>query len=223
MSIELIKKALGDQSSLIDEVTSIFEANSTNVNRIKELETNEHTLRGDLKSHKDMVREVTGLSELSRDNLQSFVSGADDALKKDNLALQEQIGTLRDEFDGLEGKHKVEVNTMVMRDTLRGLNVQDKVWNDRALGDLTNALLDGASLDGGKFTFKDSEGVTLRNERGNEMTVEDRVVSLQQDEDNYYFRPLSGGGAADSSTPSVKPTTKLQGAISDTLASMGKY
>jgi len=223
MGINEIITALGDNQALIDEVSSMGTVNKSNVEKIGALETANHGLNHDIKSFKDMVRETTGLSELSRDNMASLTSGADDSLKADNLALQDKLATTVDEMNGLNGKHETAINTMVMKDILRSLNMKDQVLGEAGLNDLTKALLDGAVKDEKGFVFKE-DGVTKTNDKGSPMTVEDRINDLRGDDRYYFFKQASGGGAGDVKTPpNTKQQTQLQSAVSSTIASMGTY
>ncbi len=223
MGIQEIKTALGDNVSLVDEVMSMMEVNQANVDKIGALETANHGLNTDIKSFKDMVRETTGLSELSRDNMTKLTSGADESLKADNLALQDKLSHTVDEMNGLSGKHELELNTMAMKDILRSLDMKEQVLGEAGLNDLTRALLEGATKDSKGFTFK-KDGVTMTNDKGSPMSVEDRILDLRNDDRYYFFKQPSGGGAGDSKAPvNTKQQTKLQSAISGTIASMRSY
>ena len=223
MGIQEITAALGDNKELIEEVTSILAVNQSNVEKIGVLESSNHGLNSDIKSFKDMVRETTGLSELTRENMGGLVKGADESLRADNLALQDKLATTVDEMNGLSGKHETAINTLYMKDILRSLNMKEQVLGEAGLNDLTRALLEGATKEDGGFVFK-QEGVTLTNNKGAPMTVEDRILSLREDERYYFFRPVTGGGGGQNKdVPNTKQQTKLQSAISGTIARMRSY
>jgi len=204
MGLELFKAKLKDEPELLKEIESLYESNNENVKRIGVLETELSGAIEKKKNLQDMVREVTGISELSKDNLKKFAENADEGLKADNETLQANYQKLKDEFDAVGTKHEAEVSEMILKDTLRGLGISDKVQNDRAFQELTKLVLDGAERDGATFKFKDGDK-TLFNERNQPMTVEDKVLELQNGEFSFLFKQAQGGGAGE---VGVTPTTK---------------
>ena len=205
-----ILKALESNPALASEVESIYSTNETNVQKIGELEVASSTLRGDIKGFKDMVRNVTGLTELSEVNLQKFAGGADDGLRADNQTLQDKLEELTNNYNGLESKHETEISTMILKDTMRGLGIGERVQNDRAFTELTNLVLSGAERDGANFIFKE-DGKTIFADGGKPMNVEDRISQLQESEYSYLFRPVQGGGGGgDNTNPNINtPKTNL--------------
>ncbi len=223
MAIEQIIEALGDKAGLVDEVNGLFSNNSKNVERIGVLETELSGAIDRRKSLHSLVSKTTGLNELSEENLLKFASNADDGLKADNETLQGNLLELQGKFDGLGATHESEISEMILKDTLRGLGISDRVQNDRAFSELTKLVLNGASRDGSQFTFKE-DGKTLYGDGGKPLNVEDRINQLQASEFSYLFKQTKGGGGGNPDGASQpKQQTKLQGAISDISKAMGKY
>ncbi len=216
-------EALGDKASLVEEVKGAYSNNEGNVSRIGVLETELSGAIGKKKSLQELVRKATGLNELSEDNLMKFAENADSGLKADNETLQSKLAELQGNYDGLGASHESEISMMILKDTLRGLGVGDRVQNDRAFSELTNLVLNGAVRDGATFTFKDGDK-TIFGDGGKPLNVEDRIMQLQDGEYSYLFKTVTGGGAGDSKAPvNTKQQTKLQSAISGTIASMRSY
>jgi len=206
MSLEAINGHLKGNQELIDEVKSYFDGSNVNADNVKRI-TNVEGMRDEAISKygslKGMLREITGLEELSKDNVTKAFGGSSDALeaiKSDNSTLQQKLADLKSNYDGLESKHLSEIDEMIMLDTLRGLDMSSQVWNDRALKDLTKDLLLTARRESGSFVFQE-DGKTLFNSVGQPMSVEDKIAELKESKEAYYFKPISGGGGGGTSAP----------------------
>lgn len=222
MGMEEIIAALGDKASLVDEVKGVFDSNNSNVNRIGTLEGELNGAIDRRKNLHSLVSKATGLNELSEENLLKFASNADEGLKADNETLQLTLQELQGKFDSLGNAHESEISEMILKDSLRGLGLGDRVQNDRAFSELTKLVLDGAERDGSNFSFK-KDGKTLFNEQGiKPLDIEGRVLQLQNGEFSYLFKQTQGGGGGGDTKPQVQQT-KLQNAIKSTIASMGKF
>ena len=199
MSLEAINGHLKDHPNLIEEVKGYFDGHNVNADNVKRI-TNVEGMKDEAVSKystlKGMLRDITGLEELSKDNVTKAFGGSSEALdvvKSDNSTLQQKLADLKADYDGLESKHLSEIDEMIMLDTLRGLDMSSQVWNDRALKDLTRDLLLTAKRESGSFVFLE-DGKTLFNSVGQPMSVEDRIVELKESGDAYYFKPITGGG-----------------------------
>ncbi len=186
------------------------DANADNVGRIGNAEQAKNEAVAKRDNLKSLIRSITGLDELSEDNLKGAFGNETDAfktLKGDNETLQSKLGKLKEDFDGLEGKHISEIDGMVMLDTLRSLGVDQQVFNQNALTDLGRDLLIGATRDGSQFSFRDEEGKTRFNDSGIPSTIQDRIDELREDESKYYFKPITGGGSSSVKTDSSNSQT----------------
>lgn len=221
--LENVIAALGDNPELVAEVNKMSEVNTSNVSRIGQLEGDLNTAISKRQNIKELVRTHLGLSEISEDTLASFASNADEGLKLDNQTLQDKLMELQGSYDGLGASHEAEISEMILKDTLRGLGISDRVQNDRAFSELTKLVLNGASREGAVFTFKE-DGKTVFGNGGQPINVEDRINQLQEGEYSYLFKQTKGGGGGQGQAPAnTKTQTKLQSAISSTLASMKSY
>ena len=200
MSIEQINDKLKDFPELLKEVSgykSGFDVNSENITRIGQLEIDRDKAihkRDDIKA---VIRSITGLDEISEENLKGAFGGTNDAfntLKQDNETLQGKLQALRTDFDSLDSKHETEIGTMIMLDQLRSMGVDEQVHNQNALEHLAKDMLEGSQRDNGIFSFKDNEGKTLFNDSGVNFNLNDKLDSLKEDSSKYYFKQTQGGG-----------------------------
>jgi len=198
--LENIITALGDNSELINEVKLMSESNHSNITRIGKLEGDLNEAITKRQSVKDLVRTHLGLSEVSEDSLSSFAKNADEGLKMDNQTLQDKLAELQTSYDGLGETHEKEVSEMILKDTLRGLGIGDRVANDRAFSELTKLVLNGATREGAAFTFKE-DGKTIFADGGKPMNVEDRINQLQESEYSYLFKTVTGAGGGQGQAP----------------------
>jgi len=199
-----ILKALESNPTLASEVESIYKTNEANVNKIGELEVKTSTLGTDLKGFKDMVRSVTGLTELSEANLTRFADGADEGLKADNQTLQSKLEELTSNYNGLEGKHETEISTMILKDKLRSLGVDKMTKSDFAFNIIAEKLQEEAVREGKKFTFKDGDK-TMFGDGGKELDEIGRVSQLKDGDYGVYFNEVKGaGGGQEKASPTVQ-------------------
>ncbi len=222
MALADIVEALGDKAGLIDEVNGLFENNTGNVARIGTLETELTDAVARRKNLHSLVSKATGLNDLTEEALNKFASNADEGLKADNETLQGNLLDLQTKYDSLGAQHEAEISEMILKDTLRGLGISDRVQNDRAFSELTKLVLDGSERNGASFTFKE-DGKTIFGDAGKPLNVEGRISQLQESEYSYLFKAKTGGGASQSNAPTPLHQTKLQSAISDTMSAMGKF
>ncbi len=216
MGLEQIIEALDGKAELIDEVNSIYGNNNANVERIGTLENELSDAVGRRKTLHALVSKVTGLTELSESNLSNFAANADDSLKLDNETLQGKLAELTNSYDGLESKHETEISQMILKDTLRGLGIGNRIQNDVAFSELTKLVMNGATREGANFTFK-ADGKTLFGDGGKPLNVEDRVSQLQEGDYSYLFKPVSGAGGGQEVALPPKQQNKLQSAVSSVL------
>jgi len=223
MALQDIIEALGDKAGLIDEVSGVYGNNTANVERIGTLETELTDAVARRKNQASMITKTTGLTEISEEALTKFASNADEGLKADNETLQSNLAELQSRYDGLGSQHETEISEMILKDTLRGLGIRDRVQNDRAFAELTKLVLDGAKRKGPVFTFK-KDDKTLFGDGGKPLNVEDRVAQLQEGEYSYLFKQTSGGGAGATKAPeNTTHKTHIQKVVSDTMSSMHEY
>ena len=219
--LENVIAALGDKADAVAELNAFIGTNETNIGRIGTLETELTDAVARRKNLHTIVSKATGLNDLTEDALMNFAKDADSGLKADNETLQANLLKLQGDYDGLGTTHETEISEMILKDTLRGLGIGDSVQNDRAFQELTKLVLSGAVRDGATFTFKDGDKTLFNG--GKPLNVEDRIAELRESEYSYLFKPVQGGGGGGDNPQVPKQQTKLQGAISSTIASMGKF
>jgi len=200
MAIDDIVSALGNHKELADEVKNIFEANQANVERIGTLEGELNEAIKKKSKVLDLVRKNLGVTEVSEEALSQFAKDPDEALKADKEALQAKLEEMNNKLQQTEQEYNQKIDTMVLKDTLRGLGVKDRVANEVAFEELTKIVLSEAERDGSKFVFKDEEGRTRFTDNGKPMTVEDRIDELSQGDRSYLFNKPAGGGTPPSGT-----------------------
>ena len=222
MSLELINEALKDQPELIKEVGGYFSQSQEVAKRINSLEKMRDEAVDKYGKLKGLIRETTGLNELTKESIAgAFASDeALDALKSDNLTLQQTMKTLQSEKDGLGATHEQELSKMIMLEQLRGMEMDSQVWNPKALEDLANDLLKGTKRDNNTFTFLNDDNTSKFNANGQPMGINDRVSELRESGETYYFKPATGAGGGGKPTPTPTEQTKLSGAVASTIASM---
>jgi len=214
-----LKEILKGNESLLDEVSGYETTAKDNAKALQDKERDLKTAIDKRQDLKDLIRKTTGLSELSEDALSKLGSG-DEALRSEVATLQEKLGLVTQEFDGLTGKHKQEINGMKMTDMLRSMGIDGEVWNDQAFKAVSDKMLEGAEYDNGAFVYKGEDGATVFGAGGKALTVQERISQLKEDESMYQFKPIQGGGGGQGgkSPENIKQQTKMESDVSSVLS-----
>ena len=217
MALEDVLKVVGNNSELAEELRGVYEANGENVKRIGYLETkiNEAVEKKD--KVVGLVRNNLGITEISEETMKRFAENGDEAIKKDNEALRMKLEETQTNLLDAEQGYKKREDTMVLKDTLRGLGIADRAVNEVAFEELTNIILDEANREGSQFTFKDEEGRTRFTDAGKPMTVEDRVNEIATGDRAFLFNPRTGASTpANSRSEQSAPPVGVASYITDT-------
>jgi len=198
---DALKKLIGDNTALLAEVETYEGTATSNAERVQTLERATLESTNDRKALRDMVRKVTGVTDLTEEALIAKFTGGDDALKSEVASLQERLQTVTTDYDDLGAKHTKEINGMKMNDMLRGMGIDNDVWNETAFGAISDLMLNGATYDNGVFTYKGEDGATVFGDNGKALTVEEKVIQLKNDESVYQFKPVTGGGGGQGQAP----------------------
>ncbi len=222
MSLEQINEALKDSPELMKEVGMYFAQSQDVAVRVNNLEKMRDEAVDKYGKLKGLVRDTTGLNELTKESIASAFTPSDalDALKSDNLTLQQTMKTLQSEKDGLSATHEQELSKMIMLEQLRGMEVDSQVWNPRALEDLANDLLKGTNREDRKFIFTNEDNTSQFNNNGQAMSIADKIAEIRDSGETYYFKPIQGGGGGKTEAPTPTQTSKLEGAVASTIAAM---
>ena len=205
---EALKAFLGDNQTLLDEVGTYESTAASNVDTVQNLERDllkAVTKRDDLKT---LIRNSTGLSEITTESLQGVLTDGDTALRSEITTLQENLQSVAGERDGLEQKHLGEMNHMRMTDMLRSMGVDNDVWNPNAFSAVADMMLNGAAYDNGSFVYKADDGATIFGEGGQPLTVQEQLDRLKTDESVYQFKPVKGAGGGRGDKPNSEPAGK---------------
>jgi uncharacterized protein (DUF885 family) len=193
---EEIKKKLADQPDLLKVLEDAEATIKQNVEKINYLETETKKLVDQRQELKQMVRDTLGISELSKEALERVAKSADEAIIADNKALQEQLRQMENQLSQVEDKYETKISTMILKDTLRGLGVDQQAANSLAFENLTNHLLQQAKRDeDGNFIFVKEDGSTEFNRAGQPMTVKEKVEELKRSDYAFLFKPEAGSGS----------------------------
>ncbi len=204
---EALQTKLAGDEALILEVTTFESAATSNAEKIQTLERAVKESTDDRKALREMVRTVTGVTDITPESLQSKFTGGDDALKSEVADLQQKLGLVTEDRDGLSSKHLFEINGMRMNDILRAMGVAEDVWNENAFTAVSNEMLKGAEYVDGGFVYRAEDGATVFGANGAALTVQEKISNLKEDSNMYQFKPVKGGGGGQGSgnTTSQQP------------------
>ena len=208
---DTLKTLLGDNQALINEVSGYETSATNNAEKVQVLERDIKQAVDKRQELKELIRNATGLSEVSEEAL-SKLSNGDEALKSELSTLQDRLQSVTDERDGMGSKHSLELNKRDMTDILRNMGIDSQVWNNDALNAVRDMMLNGASYESGSFVYRNEDGSTIYGSGSNPLTVAEKLTEIRESENVYQFKPATGAGGGDSKGGNIpsKSTTDNQ-------------
>lgn len=123
-----------------------------------------------------------------------------------------QIDDLSKKFENTENEYKTKLadadkrynDTLIDRELLKQ-GVGANVVNEKALSVITEMLKENAVIEDGNIIYRDKDGLNIRNDKGQPLTIAGKLEALQADESNaFLFKSTTqqGGGSQSSSNAS---------------------
>ena len=194
MSAEVLQSIVEGNPQAQQELQSLLEVNQKNVETISGLEkfkNKSENVLGEIKEDRDriksLVRRELGLEELTEEGIKQKIRsfGESDALS----AIEKEYSNFKN--DSYNEKQQLAQQIEELKNDMVKKDLTHKVMSTGIYGDLdsdifsdmlTEWTLDGATLDeNGEIAYISKDGTTMRNSRGDVMSLEDRISEIRND------------------------------------------
>lgn len=202
MSLEIIKK-FAEESGNEDLVKAVGTVEDTIKGNVEKMSFLERDLKGAIDkrdSIKSLVKSKLGINELSEealDNVLKSKPNVDNEIK----AREEMISKLSEELKLSKKELNSKVNTYNLEKQLMSLGAMSETETTKAYDIVFNEISKSADFDeNGNIIFKNSDGTTIRNADGSQLSLKDRYNMLKEsDEYSFLFKTKRSKAGAGSS------------------------
>jgi len=149
---------------------------------------------------KTIIRNSTGLEEITEEGLVEFLSKGDgqaDIYKKEIGGLQAKLLDSANAVDTVSAKYEEQIFGLNLDRVVTMLGAANEVHNTHAYGVVFNALKQNAQMEGSDIVYKNEDGTTIYAESGNPASVQSMYEKIRGDDEfSYLFKEqyLAGGG-----------------------------
>lgn len=208
MSLEIVKKFATENNNeeLLNAVTAIESSQKANLDRIAYLEKENQGAVSKRDRQATLVKEKLGLSEITDEALDSFLSKSSQKgtaeFEAEKKSLEAMIATLQSDKQGLVDSLERTKNHYGVERKLMELGAAKDVNGSKAFGILLDEATRGATFEDGQLVFKANDGTTIRNADGTPMGLADRYASLKESDDFgfLFVEPKGKGGSGGGGT-----------------------
>ena len=204
MSLEILEKFASESGNdeIVNAVKGVKDSYRSNLDRLQFLEKDMQKAVEKRDNLKVLVKNKLGLDELSEEALDRYISSKssnDGEIKN----LTSMIEALKNEKESVASKLSEVESGYRFEKALASVGALDETENSKAYEIVLSEIRKNAVFDSnGQITFKDNDGITVRNADGSPMTLSDRYNKLKESSDfSFLFkarRSKSGSGAGQS-------------------------
>ena len=187
MDLEKVKALLSDNSEAQQFVSSLAEKaeNSTQLTeKVNSLELKANEAITSRQQLKELIKNTTGLSEVSEDALKGLFNNKS---KGDDKSIAE-INNLKKLLEEASNESKNTVQTyeqklqkLALDNALANAGLGANVANEAMYGIVAQLVKDGATYENDSIVYKNADGTTKYGNNGKPMTINDRVAELKSD------------------------------------------
>lgn len=187
MDLEKVKALLSDNSEAQQFVSSLAEKaeNATQLTeKVNSLELKANEAINSRQQLKELIKNTTGLSEVSEDALKSLLGNK---LKGDDKSIAE-INNLKklleeasNESKNISQTYEQKLQKLALDNALANAGLGANVANEAMYGIVAQLVKDGATYENDSIVYKNADGTTKYGNNGKPMTINDRVAELKSD------------------------------------------
>jgi len=204
MTIADVTQTLQEVNPQAATVLSEYQENFNNtVARVQGLEKDIKTAAEKRDSLKTIIRNSTGLSDITEDALTEFLNSKGDGkveiFKKEISELQSRLSEGANAVDEVSSKYEKEIFQLKLDRAVNMLGAQNEVHSPHAYQVILDELSRGAQFNGDEVVYKNEDGTTVFTQDGQPAGIKARYDEMKADERfSYLFKEQfkSGGGKA---------------------------
>lgn len=195
------------------EVASVMTEYNTNFNNtLSKVQTLEKDLKTSAEKRdnlKTIIRNSTGLEEVSEEALKEVLSkgdGQSEVYKKEIANLQDKLSGTANIVDEVSSKYEKEIFDLKLERAVTNLGASTEVHTPHAYKTVLQELSKSATFDGDQVVYKNEDGTTIYAKDGKPATIQSVYNDIKSNtEFSYLFKEQfkSGGGKSTSTGPTV--------------------
>ena len=218
MDLEKVKALLSDNSEAQQFVSSLAEKaeNATQLTeKVNSLELKANEAITSRQQLKELIKNTTGLSEVSEDALKGLLdnkSKGDDKSMAEINNLKKLLEEASNESKNISQTYEQKLQKLALDNALANAGLGANVANEAMYGIVAQLVKDGATYENDSIVYKNADGTTKYGNNGKPMTINDRVAELKSD--TNYAGLFKLDVKSGSSTPPTTTQTKVVKTIS---------
>lgn len=209
MEITEVIATLEKDNPAAAEALTDFQTSSNNaLTRIGTLEKDLKTSAEKRDKLKHIIRNSTGLDEITEENLSEILAAGDgqaDVYKAEIKQLQDKLLDSAGAVDDVSAGYEKTIFGLQLDRVVTMLGASDEVHNSHAYATVLEELSRNAQMDGTDVVYKNQDGTTVYADGGNPATVKSRYDEIRADDKfSYLFKaPFKTGGSKSPSGPTT--------------------
>jgi len=202
MDIQEVARAIEkDNPQGAQVINDYVQAANATIGKVGDLEKSLKGAAEKRDSLKTIIRQATGLEEITAEGLQGFLTKDNEQVQTyqtEIKTLQEKLADSANAVDEVSKNYESKIFELNLDRIVTMMGAADEVHNSHAYGVVFDALKQNATTDeNGDIVYKNPDGTTIYAENGNPATVQSMYEALRADDNySYLFKEqyLSGGG-----------------------------
>ena len=193
------------------EMAAVVETFNTNfqatLGRVQTLEKDVKTSAEKRDALKTIVRNATGLDDISPDSLSAFLAskgeGQSDILRTEITELQGKLAGSANAVDEVSGEYEKTIFGLKLDRAVNMLGAQDEVHSPHAYNVILGELSTGATFENDEIVYKNPDGSSVFTSDGQPSGIKSKYEDMKADERfSYLFKEQfkSGGGKSPAAT-----------------------
>lgn len=210
MSLEILEKLANESGNeeFVNAVNWVKESYKTNVERLSFLEKDKQKAIEKRDTLKFLVKNKFGLDEVTEDAIDKYLqskSSSDGDIKN----LTGIIESLRADKESMNNEIASARNRYGLEKALSGLGAIEGTENSKAYDIVLEEIRKNTVFDeSGQVSFKDKDGITVRNSDGSPMSLSDKYNQLRESSDfSFLFKKKKAKAGSGATGQSDIPTT----------------
>ena len=202
MDLNDVAATLQNTNPEMAQVVETFNQNfQANVQQIQTLQKDVKTAVEKRDGLKTLVRNATGLNDLTEESLSNFLSSKGDEqsgiLRKEVEELQLKLGETTGSIDQVRNEYEQKIFGLKLDRAVNMLGAQDEVHSPHAYNVILDELSRGATFENDEIVYKNEDGSSVFTHDGSTAGIKSRYEDMKADERfSYLFKDQykSGGG-----------------------------
>ena len=143
---------------------------------------------------RDIIKQNTGLEEISEENFNKFIAdlkakGGDETLRADNQKLQGMVGEYKSKLEEISGTYESKINGIKLEKAILETGEISGIESSVAKNLILEKAKEGAVVSDNGIAYLDANGSTVLKGDGTPLTLSDKIAMMREDADYAILFP----------------------------------